>query len=120
MTDKPVKFVALSHYHATTSMAGRLSATVLTRRSWRRKKRSTIPPPATSTTKISDHAPAKFTIIKHMAHNLLRRPTGKGSFRLRRKVAGWDDEFLASLVTAWNVHPIRLSRISLPLPLSGE
>jgi predicted transposase YbfD/YdcC len=47
----------------------------------------------------TNHAPANFTTIKHMAHNLLRRPVGKDSFRLRRKVAGWDDEFLASLVT---------------------
>jgi predicted transposase YbfD/YdcC len=48
----------------------------------------------------TNHAPANFTTIKHMAHNLLRRPANKDSFRLRRKVAGWDDEFLASLVTA--------------------
>jgi predicted transposase YbfD/YdcC len=48
----------------------------------------------------TNHAPANFTTIKHMAHTLLRRPSGKDSFRLRRKVAGWDDEFLASLVTA--------------------
>ena len=48
----------------------------------------------------TNHAPANFTTIEHMAHNLLRRPSGKDSFRLRRKVAGWDDEFLASLVTA--------------------
>ena len=48
----------------------------------------------------TNHAPANFTTIKHMAHNLLRRPSGKDSFRLRRKVAGWDDEFLVSLVTA--------------------
>ena len=48
----------------------------------------------------TNHAPANFTTIKHMAHNLLRRPAGKDSFRLRRKVAGWDDEFLARLITA--------------------
>ena len=48
----------------------------------------------------TNHAPANFTTIKHMAHNLLRRPVGKASFRLRRKIAGWDDEFLASLVRA--------------------
>ena len=48
----------------------------------------------------TNHAPANFTTIKHMACNLLRRPSGKDSLRLRRKVAGWDDEFLASLVTA--------------------
>ena len=46
----------------------------------------------------TNHAPANFTTIKHMAHNLLRRPAGKDSFRLRRKVAGWDDEFLGSLI----------------------
>jgi len=48
----------------------------------------------------TNHAPANFTTIKHMAHNLLRRPNSKDSFRLRRKIAGWDEEFLASLVTA--------------------
>ena len=47
----------------------------------------------------TDHAPANFTTIKHMACNLLRRPSGKDSLRVRRKVAGWDDDFLASLVT---------------------
>jgi len=46
----------------------------------------------------TNHAPANFTTIKHMAHNLLRRPSGKDSFRLRRKVAAWDHEFLASLI----------------------
>jgi predicted transposase YbfD/YdcC len=48
----------------------------------------------------TNHAPANFTTIKHMAHNLLRRAGGKDSIRLRRKTAGWDDEYLASLVTA--------------------
>ena len=48
----------------------------------------------------TDHAPANFTTIKHMAHNLLRKAPGKSSLRSRRKAAAWDDEFLASLVTA--------------------
>jgi len=48
----------------------------------------------------TDHAPANFTTIKHMALNLLRRAPGKDSLRLRRKVAAWDDDFLASLITA--------------------
>ena len=48
----------------------------------------------------TDHAPANFTTIKHMALNLLKRPAGKQSIRGRRKAAGWDDDFLASLVTA--------------------
>jgi predicted transposase YbfD/YdcC len=48
----------------------------------------------------TDHAPANFTTIKHMALNLIRRPSGKDSIRLRRKVAAWDDDFLASLIAA--------------------
>ena len=48
----------------------------------------------------TDHAPANFTTIKHMAHNLIRKPSGKDSLRLRRKVAAWDDDFLASLIAA--------------------
>lgn len=48
----------------------------------------------------TDHAPANFTTIKHMALNLIRRAPGKDSLRLRRKVAAWDDEFLASLIAA--------------------
>jgi predicted transposase YbfD/YdcC len=48
----------------------------------------------------TNHAPTNFTTIKHMACNLLRRPSSKDSMRVRRKVAGWDDDFLASLVTA--------------------
>src|SRR5271157_2540204 len=48
----------------------------------------------------TNHAPANFTTIKHMAHNLLRKASGKSSMRRRRKAAGWDDDFLASLVTA--------------------
>ena len=46
----------------------------------------------------TDHAPANFTTIKHMAHNLLRTATSKDSLRLRRKVAAWDDNFLAGLI----------------------
>jgi len=47
----------------------------------------------------TDHAPANFCTIKHIAHNLIRKAPGKGSLRLKRKAAGWDDDFLASLVT---------------------
>jgi predicted transposase YbfD/YdcC len=47
----------------------------------------------------TDHAPANFTTIKHMALNLIRRAPGKDSMRLRRKVAAWDDEFLVSVIT---------------------
>jgi predicted transposase YbfD/YdcC len=48
----------------------------------------------------TDHAPANFTTIKHMALNLLRRPLSKQSLRGRRKAASWDDDFLASLITS--------------------
>jgi predicted transposase YbfD/YdcC len=48
----------------------------------------------------TDHAPANFTTVKHMAHNLIRKAPAKNSLRLRRKVAAWDDDFLASLIAA--------------------
>ena len=48
----------------------------------------------------TDHAPANFTTIKHIAHNLLRTASTKDSMRLRRKVAAWDDDFLACLIAA--------------------
>lgn len=48
----------------------------------------------------TENAPANFTTIKHMAHNLLRIAPGKDSLRLRRKLAAWDDDYLASVVTA--------------------
>ena len=35
-----------------------------------------------------------------MAVNLTRRAPGKDSLRLKRKVAAWDDDFLASLIAA--------------------
>ena len=40
----------------------------------------------------TDHAPANFTTLKHIAHNLIRNAPGKDSLRLRRKTAGitWD------------------------------
>src|SRR6266849_403526 len=46
----------------------------------------------------TEHAPANFCTIKHIAHNLIRKAPGKGSLRLKRKAAGWDDDFLVSLV----------------------
>ena len=48
----------------------------------------------------TDHAPANFTTVKHMATNLLRRAPSKHSLRARRKVAAWDDDFLATLIAA--------------------
>jgi predicted transposase YbfD/YdcC len=46
----------------------------------------------------TDHAPANFATIKHMAHNLIRNEPGNASLRLKRNAAGWDDDFLAALI----------------------
>ena len=46
------------------------------------------------------HAPANFTTLRHIAHNLYRKAPGKDSLRLRRKTAAWDDDFLVSLIAA--------------------
>jgi predicted transposase YbfD/YdcC len=48
----------------------------------------------------TNHAPANFTTLRHMALNLIRKAPGKDSLRLKRKVAAWDDDFLASLIAA--------------------
>lgn len=45
------------------------------------------------------NAPANFAAIKHMASNLLRRAPGKDSLRVKRHLAAWDDDYLASLIT---------------------
>ena len=42
--------------------------------------------------------PANLAAIGHMAQNPIRRAPGKQSLRLRRKAAGWDDGYLASLL----------------------
>lgn len=48
----------------------------------------------------TDNAPANFATCRHIAYNLTRNAPGKDSIRLRRKTAGWDDEYLASLIAA--------------------
>jgi predicted transposase YbfD/YdcC len=48
----------------------------------------------------TENAPANLATIKHMAYNVMRRAATKDSMRLRRKVAAWDDDFLASLIAA--------------------
>ena len=48
----------------------------------------------------SNQAPANFTTLKHMAHNLIRKAPGKDSLRLKRKTAAWDDDYLANLIAA--------------------
>jgi len=47
----------------------------------------------------TDHAPANFCTINHMAQNLMRLAPEKISMRQKRRAASWDDDFLASLVT---------------------
>jgi predicted transposase YbfD/YdcC len=44
------------------------------------------------------NAPANFATIKHMAGNLLRHGAGKQSLRVKRRLAAWDDDYLASLI----------------------
>ena len=46
----------------------------------------------------TDHAPANFTTIKHMAHNLLRRHPAKLSMTSKRLSAGWNEDFLVSVI----------------------
>ena len=45
------------------------------------------------------NAPATFATIKHIASNLMRRAPGKHSMRVKRRLAAWDDAYLASLIS---------------------
>ena len=47
----------------------------------------------------TEHAPANFTTIKHMAHNLLRRHPDRLSMTTKRLTAAWDEDFLVSLIS---------------------
>jgi predicted transposase YbfD/YdcC len=47
----------------------------------------------------TEHAPANFTTIKHIAHNLLRRHPAKLSMTTKRLKAGWNEQFLVSLIS---------------------
>ncbi len=46
-----------------------------------------------------DNAPANFTTIKHIANNILRNAKGKQSMNVKRHIAGWNEDFLAELIT---------------------
>ena len=48
--------------------------------------------------------------IKHMAYNLFGRAPGEVSLRLKRKVAAWGGDFLASLIALKFFTPIHQSR----------
>ena len=45
-----------------------------------------------------ENAPANFATIKHIASNLMRTKADKHSMRAKRRLAAWDDSYLASLV----------------------
>lgn len=47
-----------------------------------------------------DNAPHNAAILKHMALNMLKKTPSRQSIRLRRKSAGWDNQFLQSVLTA--------------------
>jgi predicted transposase YbfD/YdcC len=47
-----------------------------------------------------DNAPANFATIKHIASNLMRRKPDKHSMRVKRRLAAWNDDYLASLIAA--------------------
>lgn len=44
------------------------------------------------------HGAANMAVVRHFALNLVRGPTDKHSLKTRRKLAGWSDDYLASLL----------------------
>lgn len=47
----------------------------------------------------TEHAPANFATIRHIAHNLLRRNPAKHSMTTKRLKAAWNEDFLVSLIS---------------------
>ena len=45
-----------------------------------------------------DNGPENFAVLRHMALNIIRKETSKGSMRVKFKRAGWNDDFLATLL----------------------
>ena len=45
------------------------------------------------------NAPANFATIKHIASNLMRTKADKHSMRAKRRLASWDDTYLAGLIS---------------------
>jgi predicted transposase YbfD/YdcC len=45
-----------------------------------------------------DHAPQNLAVLRHMALNLVRRETSKGSLRKKLRRAAWSDSFLATVL----------------------
>ena len=47
----------------------------------------------------TDQGPKNMATIKHMAMNLIRAAPGKHSLKTRRKTAGWDQNYLKTIIT---------------------
>ena len=46
-----------------------------------------------------DHGPKNLAVLRHMALNVVRKEASKGSMRVKLKRAGWNDNFLTTLLT---------------------
>ena len=46
------------------------------------------------------HGARNMAIVRHFAINLLRQPEDRRSLKTRRKLAGWDPDYMQSILTA--------------------
>ena len=46
----------------------------------------------------TEHGPANMATVRHMALNLLKAVPGKKSLAVKRKAAGWDEDFLVTAI----------------------
>ena len=44
------------------------------------------------------HGPQNMSIVRHMALNMLQAPKSKTSLKVRRKKAGWNADYLGSIL----------------------
>ncbi len=45
------------------------------------------------------NAPHNLAVFRHMALNVMQKDTTKGSLRRKFKRAGWDNDYVSSLIT---------------------
>ncbi len=47
------------------------------------------------------NGPANLSTLRRIAQNLVRKEASKGSIRIKRKRAGWDNEFMQAVLAAY-------------------
>ena len=67
-----------------------------------------------------DNGPANIAVLRRRALDIARRDTSKCSLTIKLKRAGWDDDFLLSLLRKLQVPQAKRDGPAAPAPLRGK